>query len=92
MEIIGKTVRQVLRGLQTSELGGELFEVFPHKPDTNKPFNEELFEVISHSPANGTYVVDLLDEKHRRTGNIREISANSIEVTDVVGLDLLSEA
>ena len=85
MEIIGKTVRQVLRGL-TSERGGELFEVFPHQP-----FNDELFEVISHNPNNGTYIVDLLDKKRRRTGNIGEISVNSVEVVDVVGLDLLSE-
>ena len=88
MEIIGKTVRQVLRGLQTSERGGELFEV---SGLGSKPFNDDLFEVISHNPNNGTYTVDLLDKKHRRTGNIAEISVNGVEVVDVVGLDLLSE-
>lgn len=88
MEIVGKTVKQVLRGLQTTERGGELLEVFPNESDTNEPFNDKLYIVISHNPNNGTYTVDLLDENHRRTGNIGEISVNAVEVVE---LDSLSE-
>ena len=92
MEIIsnGKTVRQVLRGMQTYGDGGKS-EVYPHKPDTEKPLNDALFEVISYNPEDATYTVDLLDKKHKKTGNISRISANSVEVVDIVGLGLLLE-
>jgi hypothetical protein len=57
----------------------------------NEPFNGELFEVISYNADNRTCKVDLLDEKHRKTGNIGEFSVDTVEIIDVVELDLLLE-
>lgn len=57
----------------------------------NGNLNEELFEVISHNPSNKTYVVDLLDDKHRKTGIMGEISIDTVEVVDIAGLYLLSD-